>query len=108
MRGYTSGSTVHSYTVFVTIVSQQVCIKVVKSTGLVTSLILTSSLLQFVKSFGQLIHLSWKRNTDTICKKITAGICYTSRKTFCGKRKTNFCVFSPLSALNYCCEVLRL
>ena len=91
--------TVHSYTVFVTIVSQQVCIKVVKSTGL-------------VKSCGtmQFIHLSWKRNTDTICKKITAGIFAIRRVKPLVEKERLISVYNAIVRpyLNYCCEVLRL
>ena len=52
-------------------------------------------------------HLSWKSNTDIICKKITAGISAIRRIKPFAEKETLISIYNAIVWLyfNYCCEV---
>ena len=52
-------------------------------------------------------HLSWKSNTDIICKKITAGISAIRRIKPFVEKETLISIYNAIVRpyFNYCCEV---
>ena len=62
------------------------------------------------KTLGIIIdqHLSWKPNTENICKKITSGISALRRvKPFIAERDTLTCIYNAIvhPYFDYCSEV---